>query len=139
MWASPDLGTPHLKHFSRRLKFWTPHCEAQARPSEEAGLCTAPSKLESRDSPKEPSNVPGRSYSQECQEPPGTCSGLGISPLHISKLSSVQVPAQESPAPRLVTTAASSGLLLSPFGRSLLLHHASLFRNLQRCTPLVRP
>lgn len=48
---SPDLGTPHLKHFSRRLKFWTPHCEAQARPSERVGLSMAPPKIGSGEPP----------------------------------------------------------------------------------------
>ena len=65
--AVPDLGTPHLKHFSRRLKFWTPHCEAQARLSEAAGgrgweLSIAPSKHGSRNLPGIPPcprKVPG--------------------------------------------------------------------------------
>lgn len=99
MRTSPDLGTPHLKHFSRRLKFWTPHCEAQARASEGVGLSVAPSKLGSRDPPRELHHAPGKGglrvrggrglwgsgyHSQACDSPLYVVSNLfSVLPSHL--------------------------------------------------------
>lgn len=54
----PDLGTPHLKHFSRRLKFWTPHCEAQASRQGDWGFPLCPPNLDP-EIPQETRHAPG--------------------------------------------------------------------------------
>lgn len=81
-WASPDLGTPHLKHFSRRLKFWTPHCEAQARPSEGAGISHCTLQTWMQRSPRDPA-VPQEGVPRQGWQVPSEPSDVVLSTVHL--------------------------------------------------------
>ena len=140
------MGTPHLKHFSRRLKFWTPHCEAQARLSEGVGLSTAPSKRGSRDppgNPPRPRKVPGSgvaggfgalavilgpvnlpfTWSQICPQCQPLNSGIHNSPTSVTNCRLLRGTNSQK-CPRQ-----------SPFGMFLFPKCTSLFRNLRYFYP----